>query len=80
MNEDTQPGAIKLHVMSKENIYEEKERVRFLNLTLNINNKVHLEKKKMKHKMLIKFSVQFYNTSELDPTGLLFIMFHSSFP
>lgn len=25
VNEDTQPGAIKLHVMSKENFYEEKE-------------------------------------------------------
>lgn len=62
-----------------DNFYEEKERGRFFNLTLYINNKVPLEKN-LQHKMLIKFSVQFYNTSELDPTGLPIITFRSSFP
>lgn len=35
----------------------------------------------MQHKMLIKFSVRFYNiSSELDPMGLPLITFHGNFP
>lgn len=79
VKERTQQSAIKLNAMSTENFYKEKERSGFFNLTLNINNKVHMEKK-LQHKMLIKFSVQLYNTSEVDPTGLPFVTFHSSFP
>lgn len=74
VEECTQLGAIKPNAMSVENFYEE-ERSRFFNLTLNINSRVH----KIQHKILIKFSVQFCNTSELDPMGLPFIIFHRSF-